>query len=195
MQALYGHYEKTYHAWQEASIAVPPCFIVVCQNTSISKLVYDFISGFHRTNPDGSISLENGRLPLFRNFDETTGDPHAQPRTLLIDSEQLEAGDALDDNFRTLAADERGGTTPFNLLPISTGGQPGGTEHHPAATPYHVAAWWCRYLLPKGGVLLDPFVGSGSMIVAGLDEGASKVIGIDRESKYLEITRRRVETT
>ena len=43
------------------------------------------------------------------------------------------------------AADERGGTTPFNLLPIPTGGQPAGGEHHPAITPYDLAAWWCRY--------------------------------------------------
>ena len=84
-----------------------------------------------------------------------------------------------------MSADERGGTTPFNLLPIPTGGQPGGTEHHPAATPYDVAAWWCRYILPPGGVLLDPFCGSGTMLVAGLDHGASKVIGIDKEKKYL----------
>jgi hypothetical protein len=94
-----------------------------------------------------------------------------------------------------LAADERGGTTPFNLLPIATGGQPGGSEHHPAATPYDVAAWWCRYLLPRGGVLLDPFAGSGSVLVADLDEGASRVIGIDREPKYLEICARRVQRT
>ena len=51
------------------------------------------------------------------------------------------------------AADERGGTTPFNVLPIPTGGRLGGAEHHPAATPYDVAAWWCRYILPAGGVL------------------------------------------
>ena len=44
--------------------------------------------------------------PLFRNFDETTGNPLPRPNTLLIDSEQLEAGDALDDNFRGMAADE-----------------------------------------------------------------------------------------
>ena len=51
-------------------------------------------------------TLENGRLALFRNFDETTGNPLPRPNTLLIDSEQLEAGDALDDNFRGMAADE-----------------------------------------------------------------------------------------
>ena len=106
LQALYGHYEKTFNKWVESGIKVPPCFIIVCQNTAISKLVYDFISGFQRKNDDGTTTLENGRLALFRNFDETTGNPLPRPNTLLIDSEQLEAGDALDDNFRGMAADE-----------------------------------------------------------------------------------------
>ena len=46
-----------------------------------------------------------GRLPLFRNFDEH-GNPFPRPNTLLIDSEQLESGEALDDNFRSMASDE-----------------------------------------------------------------------------------------
>ena len=106
LQALYGHYEKTFKLWNDKGIKVPPCFIIVCQNTAISKLVYDFISGFHRTNEDGTTTLENGRLPLFRNFDDITGNALPRPNTLLIDSEQLEAGDALDDKFRGMAADE-----------------------------------------------------------------------------------------
>ena len=78
--------------WEEAGIRVPPCFIIVCQNTAISKLVYDFISGFHRKNDDGTHHAENGRLALFRNFDETPATRCPRPNTLLIDSEQLEAG-------------------------------------------------------------------------------------------------------
>ena len=105
LTALYGHYEKTFRLWQEAGIRVPPCFIVVCNNTATSKLVYDYISGFHREHDDGSTTLENGRLPLFRNFDEH-GNPLARPNTLLIDSEQLESGDALDKKFRAMASDE-----------------------------------------------------------------------------------------
>ena len=105
LDALYGHYAKTYDLWQQEGIKVPPCFIVVCNNTSTSKLVYDYISGFYRDNDDGSRSLENGRLALFRNFDEHDT-PISRPRTLLIDSEQLESGDALDKNFRKMAADE-----------------------------------------------------------------------------------------
>ena len=106
LEALYGHYKQTFKLWQDKGIKVPPCFIIVCQNTAISKLVYDYISGFHRKNGDGTTTLVNGRLPLFQNFDETTGNPLPRPNTLLIDSEQLEAGDALDDNFRSMAADE-----------------------------------------------------------------------------------------
>ena len=105
LEALNGHYEKTFHLWKEYGVRVPPCFIIVCNNTSTSKLVYDYVSGFHRMNEDGSTQLENGRLELFRNFDEH-GNQFARPRTLLIDSEQLESGDALDKNFREMASDE-----------------------------------------------------------------------------------------
>ena len=106
LQALYGHYEQTFNLWKKSGISVPPCFIIVCQNCAISKLVYDYVSGFQRQNDNGTTSLENGRLALFRNFDETTGNPLPRPNTLLIDSQQLEAGDALDDNFRAMATDE-----------------------------------------------------------------------------------------
>ena len=105
LEALYGHYKQTHETWAKAGITVPPCFIVVCNNTSTSKLVYDYISGFHRENEDGSKTLEQGRLALFRNFDDY-GNAYPVPRTVLIDSEQLESGDALDRNFRKMSADE-----------------------------------------------------------------------------------------
>lgn len=105
LQALYGHYEKTFELMEKAGIEVPPCFIVVCNNTSTSKLVYDYISGFHRAYESGQQSFVPGRLELFQNYDEN-GKRHGRPRTLLIDSHQLESGDALDPNFRKIAADE-----------------------------------------------------------------------------------------
>lgn len=105
LDALYGHYVQVFEHWQKAGIKVPPCFIVVCNNTSTSKLVYDFISGFQQENEDGSSDLVEGRLPLFRNHDEH-GNPLSRPRTLLVDSQQLESGEALSDEFRSAASDE-----------------------------------------------------------------------------------------
>jgi type III restriction enzyme len=105
LEALYGHYRKTYDLWKAANISVPPCFIVVCNNTAASKLIYDYISGFYQENKDGTSQLYNGRLELFRNYDEH-GNQLGRPNTLLIDSEQLESGDALDKNFRKMASNE-----------------------------------------------------------------------------------------
>ena len=105
LEALYGHYAKTFEEWRMAEISVAPCFIVVCNNTATSKLVYDYISGFNRENDDGTSTFVQGRLEHFRNFDDN-GNPYPRPRTLLIDSEQLESGEGLDDNFRKIASGE-----------------------------------------------------------------------------------------
>ena len=104
LEALYGHYEMTFKEWEADGTPSPPCFIVVCNNTSTSKLVYDYISGFERTNDDGTTAVQNGRMELFRNFDEYSN-RYSIPRTLLIDSQQLESGEKLSDDFRRAAAD------------------------------------------------------------------------------------------
>ena len=105
LDAVYGHYAETFELWEQANVGVPPCFIVVCNNTATSKLVYDYISGFHKERQDGTTTLHQGRLALFRNFDEN-GEPYARPRTLLIDSRQLESGEGLDKAFRAAASAE-----------------------------------------------------------------------------------------
>ena len=105
MEALYGHYKKTSEIWDQSNIGVPPCFIIVCNNTASSKLVYDFVSGFTRTNADGDEEPIPGRFELFRNYDEH-GNPLSRPRTLLVDSAQLESGEGLDQTFLKAASDE-----------------------------------------------------------------------------------------
>ena len=105
LEALYGHYEKTFDLWRQGGIHVPPCFIVVCQNQNISKLVCDYIAGYERQNADGTTTYVPGKLELFRNYDEH-GQLLGRPRTLLIDSYQLESGEALDDSFRAVAKNE-----------------------------------------------------------------------------------------
>ena len=56
--------------WQKAGIEVPPVFIVVCSNTSASKLVYDFISGFERKKRRRLDKAGERAAGAFRNYDE-----------------------------------------------------------------------------------------------------------------------------
>lgn len=102
LYALYGHYKKTFEAWKMAGIDVPPVFIVVCNNTSTSKLVYEWISGWDRLHPDDPEEIEhkhNGHLELFSNYDEH-GNKRSKFNTLLIDSHQIESGEDISETFR-----------------------------------------------------------------------------------------------
>jgi type III restriction enzyme len=106
LNALYNHYHETHEKWRQAGIESPPVFIVVCNNTASSKLVYEWISGWQRpvaADSDEMRTVHHGHLALFRNFNEH-GERLARPNTLLIDSKQLESGEALDDDFRRAAA-------------------------------------------------------------------------------------------
>jgi type III restriction enzyme len=108
--ALYSNYETYYAEWDKARVGVPPVFIVVCQNTAISRLVYEWIAGFEREPGDDEAIDETrafhpGALRLFANYDRD-GQRLTRPNTLLIDSTQIEAGGTLDDEFRTAAAPE-----------------------------------------------------------------------------------------
>lgn len=99
---LYGNYEKVSKAWEEAKMPVPPCFIFVCQNTAISKLIYDYVSGY-RFGPQEE--FHPAHCPLFRNFDDN-GEPIARPNTILVDSVQLESGEGLSPDFAKAAQEE-----------------------------------------------------------------------------------------
>jgi type III restriction enzyme len=105
IDALYGHYEETVAEWRAAEIGVDPVFIVVCNKTATSKLIHDYIAGYIRHNEDGSSQLIQGRCELFRNFN-AGGDSLPVMRTLLIDSSQLESGEAISPDFREAASGE-----------------------------------------------------------------------------------------
>lgn len=105
IDALYGHYVTTWEIWRDAKLGVDPVFIVVCNNTATSKLVHDYISGYQLQDQHGNETLVAGKCPLFRNFDPD-GVALPRMRTLLIDSMQLESGEAISADFREAAADE-----------------------------------------------------------------------------------------
>jgi len=66
-----------------------------------------------------------------------------------------------------------------------------GQNWHPTVKPTDLMAWLVRLVTPPGGIVLDPFAGSGSTCVAARREGFF-FIGIERELEYVEIARKRV---
>jgi site-specific DNA-methyltransferase (adenine-specific) len=65
-------------------------------------------------------------------------------------------------------------------------------NHHPTVKPLALMRYLCRLTrTPTGGVVLDPYLGSGTTAVAAILEDRS-YIGIEREAQYVEIARRRV---
>jgi hypothetical protein len=90
-------------------------------------------------------------------------------------------------------ADERGGVTPFNLLPIpnSDSATSAGANGHGAGTPLALCDWWVRYACPPDGTVLDPFTGSGTVGVAARHRGRG-FVGIECVPEYVEIARKRL---
>jgi site-specific DNA-methyltransferase (adenine-specific) len=65
-------------------------------------------------------------------------------------------------------------------------------NHHPTVKPIALMQWLCRLVTPPGGTVLDPFMGSGSTLIAASREGFSAV-GIELDPEYAEIARRRIQ--
>jgi type III restriction enzyme len=117
LHTLYENYAKRYEHW-EASDArqrgqMSPVFIVVCNNTNVSKLVFDYIAGWEKVLPlppgegrgEGEQTvLVPGQLPIFSNVRD--GKWLHRPNTILVDSQQLESGEAMTPEFKKIAARE-----------------------------------------------------------------------------------------
>ena len=107
--SLYGNYEKYYRLWEKNTEArargiTPPVFIVVCNNTNVSKLVFDFIAGWEKQIGEETI-VQVGQLPIFRN-DDGKGAWLQRPNSVLVDSQQLESGESMSNEFKKIAARE-----------------------------------------------------------------------------------------
>ena len=101
-------------------------------------------------------------------------------------NEGLEAFDAVMANFAAgTGLSKNGDGSPRNMNADAK-------NPHPTVKPTELMAYLCRLVTPPGGVVLDPFMGSGSTGKAAMREGFN-FVGIEREAEYLEIARARIE--
>ncbi|AQZ68580.1 Type III restriction-modification enzyme, helicase subunit [[Actinomadura] parvosata subsp. kistnae] len=105
LHSLYDSYKKSFEAWQDSEAAKqgdpPPVFIVVCNNTTVSKMVYDWIGGWDKPVGEETTVAVRGKLPLFSNVDDNGQWLH-RPPTILVDSEQFEKGELTPEFRKTL---------------------------------------------------------------------------------------------
>lgn len=66
-------------------------------------------------------------------------------------------------------------------------------NNHPTVKPTDLMRYLCRLVTPKGGLILDPFMGSGSTGRGAVLEGF-RFVGIEREADYMEIARLRIDS-
>lgn len=67
----------------------------------------------------------------------------------------------------------------------------GTSVQHPTVKPLALMEWLCTLLTPPGGVVLDPFAGSGSTLQAARDAGF-RAIGVEREEEYVDLIKVRL---
>jgi len=114
LDQFYQHYEdydKGCREQQEEAknlLTSPPVFIIVCNNTSVSKEVYKYIAGYEFEDSNGAIRTVPGIKEMFSNYDISTGRPLKRPPTLLIDSDALENNNQINDDFKKIFASEIG---------------------------------------------------------------------------------------
>lgn len=134
-----------------------------------------------------------GSPDCYRNQDAILWEPSVANKAHDLQNRSLKrypSGSSMREGRCIATMNERGGSTPFNVVPLSdnmvlcTGGKRAGSSHG-ATTPLQLCEYWVNYICPKGGVVLDPFSGTGTVGVAALKHGR-KYIGIERYKDYHE---------
>lgn len=87
--------------------------------------------------------------------------------------------------------DEGQPTLCLDVVSIPVGSTKDGRSPHPAPYPSALAAWVIRLVTPPSGTTLDPFMGSGSTLVAAKYAGR-KAIGVEINEAYCEIAAKRL---
>lgn len=109
LDQFYNHYKDEFEGKYKVQYHIedtPPVFIIVCNNTSVSREVYKYIAGYEITNGEDKPEVVTGRYDLFSNFEPTTKSPLRKPPTLLIDSDALENSNQINDEFKKVFAPE-----------------------------------------------------------------------------------------
>ena len=164
--------------WGTGGLNIDGCRIPAGENelkptvrgAGVHKIGNERLTGWNRDEYDGTYTPnEAGRFPANVILDEEAG--------------------------RMLDAQQEGASRFFYVAKASRSERTHGGKvenNHPTVKPIQLMRYLCRLIAPPGGLILDPFAGSGTTLIAAIEEGFS-VIGIEREPEYCEIIRQRMQ--
>ena len=190
------------------AINVDGCRIGTTVETWPKSRMYGGKSAVSFTNPAESISAQStGSAPSGRWPANVLLDQHAAAWIDEQSGDRPSAGGAAfgvggyggtvglnRDDRRELGYGDKGGASRFFYTakaPKSERPNVDGVQH-PTVKPLAIMRWLIRLVTPPGGVVLDPFAGSGTTIEAALIEGFDPV-GIEMETDYLPLIQHRIE--
>ena len=159
--------------------------------------------GIWKTDPDAKAELvenEKGRFPANVMHDGSeevvSGFPEANSARIGNPNNPKRGGNSeplwgMSDGRETHDYRDSGSAARFFYSPKVSKSERGEDNTHPTVKPQELMKYLCRLVTPKGGTVLDPFMGSGSTGMAAKDEGF-EFIGIEREKEYFEIAEKRI---
>ena len=151
-----------------------------------------------RIDAGGEIFQRNGLTPRVRGYhgiksdDMIYSNPQSTlgrwPANVIFDEDAAEA----------LDAQSNGASRFFYVAKVSRAEREAGlgqcdgrANHHPTVKPIDLMRYLVRLVTPKGGIVLDPFTGSGTTGCAAVLEGMD-FVGIEQSAEYLAIADARI---
>ena len=188
--------------WQGWGTALKPVFepIVVARKPLTGTVAANVLEhGTGALNIDGcrigtevlpAQSRGVSRIGTFENADGNVTPERSGrwPANVVLDEDQA---DALD---RQSGHDDSGGASRFFYCPKAPTSERPKVDNvaHPTVKPLALMRYLCRLVTPPGGVILEPFAGSGTTVEAALREGFN-IIAIERETEYLPLIQERLD--
>lgn len=175
--------EGWYHSAQVLTPALEPILVAqkpYSERTAVANWMKHGVGGMNidGCRSDGTVEDPSGGPPRRR-----------WPKNLIVD-------DSPEVNFAL-----GGNAGMFNIIPLAeslrlfpkAGKADRAGSEHPTVKPIALLRWLIRLSTPPGGLVLDPFAGSGTTAQAAFDEGHSSIL-MEAEPTYVEDIRRRVAT-
>ena len=122
------------------------------------------------------------------------GGNHAESAESLSQSEQNTGISVKRDGHSTGDAGHATSEKSYTTSKCEKCGEPKLKVQHATVKPLALMEWLVSLIVPPGGVVLDPFAGSGTTLQAALNKGFTP-IGIEQDADYIKLIEKRLEAT